>query len=172
VYQFVTQAIGFVASALQIGSFQCKSSRNLILVQLGANVTFFIHMLMLGAYSGCVGLLVSCLRNMVMGSRKPWAYWKGWPWLLTAASIVGALLTWQNVFSILPCIAVVSLNLSCWTRNGKTIRIANLCAASPAWLIYDIYSGSLSGIVTELISLGSVVISVLRYGWKALDNTD
>jgi len=171
-FQFVTQAIGFVATALQIGSFQCKSSRKLIIVQLCGNTAFLIHMFMLGAYSGCVNLVFSVIRYFVLSSRKPWAFWKGWPWLLVAANLLGTALTWENFFSILPCIAVVSLTIAGWSRNGKKIRIASLFVVSPAWLIYEIYTGSYSGIVTELFSICSVGISVLRYGWKALDTTE
>lgn len=168
-YQFVTQAIGFVATGLEIGSFQCKSSRKLIYVQLGGNIAFLIHMLMLGGYSGCISLLISCIRNFIFASSRSWAYWKGWPWVLVAANIMGAVLTWESVFSILPCIGVVAVTLSCWTRNGKKIRIASACISSPSWLLYDIYTGSYSGIVTELFILCSVGISFIRYGWKALD---
>ena len=171
-YQFVTQAIGFLATALQVGSFQFKSSRRLIFVQLCANTAFLVHLLMLGAYSGCVNVFFSCIRNLLLNSNRPWAHKKVWMWLLTAANIAGTILTWQNLFSILPCIAVVSLNFAAWSRNGKKIRLTNIFAVSPSWLIYDIYTGSLSGIITELICLGSVAVSVLLYGWKALDNTD
>jgi hypothetical protein len=168
-YQFITQAIGFVATGLEIGSYQCKKSRNLIYVQLCANIAFLIHLLMLGAYSGCASLVVSCIRNFIFSSNRAWAYWKGWPWVLVAANIIGAILTWESVFSILPCIGVVAITLSCWTRNGKKIRIATICFSSPSWLIYAIYTGSYSAIVTELFILCSVGLSIVRYGWKALD---
>ena len=171
-YQIITHVIGFVATALQIGSFQCKSSRKLIFMQLFGNTAFLIHMFMLGAYSGCMNLLISVIRYAILTCRRPWAYWKGWPWLLVAANLLGTALTWENIFSILPCIAVVSLTIASWSRNGKKIRIANLCFVSPSWLIYEFYAGSYSGIVTELFSIGSVVVSVLRYGWKALDTTE
>ena len=168
-YQLVTQAVGFVATGLEIGSYQCKSSRKLIFVQMCGNVAFLIHMLMLGAYSGCINLLISCIRNYVLSSKGAWARWKGWLWILICANMLGTLLTWENLFSILHCIAVVSVTASCWTRNGKKIRIASFCCSSPSWLIYDIYTGSYSGIIAEIFVLCSVGISVLRYGWKALD---
>lgn len=171
-YQFIAQAVGFFATALQVGSFQFKSSRKLILTQLCANATFLVHLLLLGGYSGCVNVFFSCIRNLLLNSRNPAAHKKIWMWLLTAGNLIGTALTWQNIFSIFPCIAVVSLNLAGWSRNGKKIRLANIFAVSPSWLIYDIYAGSISGVITELICLGSVGISVLRYGWKALDNTD
>lgn len=171
-YQIATQVIGFVATALQIGSFQCKSSKRLIFMQLCGNSAFLLHMFMLGAYSGCVNLLISVIRNFIISNRKPWAYWKGWPRLLIAANIAVTACTWESIFSVLPCVAVISLTIGGWSRNGKKIRLANICVASPAWLIYDIYTGSYSGILTEFISLCSVGLSIFRYGWKALDTTE
>ena len=168
-YQFVTQAIGFVATGLEIGSYQCKSSRKLIFVQMCGNIAFLTHMLMLGAYSGCINLLISCIRNFILSSKGEWARWKGWLWVLVGANLLGTFLTWESPFSLLPCIAVIAITVGCWTRNGKKIRIASFCCSSPSWLIYDIYSGSYSGIVTEIFVLSSVVISIFRYGWKALD---
>lgn len=168
-YQIITQAVGFVAMGLEIGSYQCKSSRKLIFVQMCGNIAFLIHMLMLGAYSGCINLLISCIRNYVLSSKGEWARWKGWLWILIGGNLLGTVLTWENLFSILPCIAVVSVTVSCWTRNGKKIRIASFCCSSPSWLIYDIYTGSYSGIIAEIFVLCSVGISVIRYGWKALD---
>jgi len=168
-YQVITQAIGFVATGLEIGSYQCKSSRKLIFVQMCGNIAFLTHMLMLGAYSGCINLLISCIRNYVLSSKGNWARWKGWLWVLVGANLLGTFLTWESPFSLLPCIAVVAITIGCWTRNGKKIRIASFCCSSPSWLIYDIYSGSYSGIITEIFVLSSVVISIFRYGWKALD---
>ena len=171
-YQFITQLIGFVATALQISSYQCKSSRKLIIMQLCGNTAFLIHMFMLGGYSGCVNLVISIIRYLIFSCRKPWAYWKGWPWLLVIANLIVTVLTWENLFGLLPCIAVIALTIAGWSRNGKKIRLASLFVVSPAWLIYEIYTGSYSGIVTELFCICSVGISVLRYGWKALDTTE
>ena len=171
-YQILAQAIGFISTALLIGSFQCKSSRKLIFLQLCGNSAFLIHLFMLGAYSGCISLVISVVRNFILANQRPWAYWKGWLWLLVGANVIGAVLTWENFFSIFPYIAVLGMTLAGWSRNGKKIRIANSCIASPAWLIYEFYAGSISGIVTELFTISSVIISVLRYGWKALDTTE
>ena len=40
---------------------------------------------------------------------------------------------------------------------------------SPLWIIYDIIVGSWAGILDEIFSEGSMIISIVRYGWKNLD---
>lgn len=165
----IIQGVGFLALALEWGSYQCKSSRRLFLVQLLSNSTYLAHFVLLGGYSACVSLFVGCVRNLVLAGKGSWARWRGWPWLLVAANAAATALTWESLFSILPFLGVTSLTLAGWTRNGKKVRLATLLVSTPSWLIYDIYSGSLSGIVCEALLLCSVVISVLRFGWKALD---
>lgn len=170
--EIVAQGIGFLALALALASYQCKSSRKLFYVQLAGNSLYLLHFLLLGAYSACVSLFISCVRNVILVSKRPWSAWKGWLWVIVAANIAATVAVWDNWFSILPCIGVVSFTLGSWTRNGKKIRIANLLVSTPAWLIYDLYTRSYSGIISECLTIASTVISICRFGWKALDTVE
>lgn len=160
---------GFLSAAILIASFQCKNSHKLIVMQLVANALYVLSLLLLGAFSGCIGLIISCARNLIIASKRPWARWKGWPWLLVCLNVIGTAFTWVGPLSLLPLIGVSSLTLANWTRNGRVIRIANFAVSSPVWIVYDIFTGSWFGIAAELFCMSSVVVSVIRYGWKALD---
>ena len=168
----IAQIVGFIAMSVIILSFQCRNSRKLFFIQLCGNAIYMVHFILLGAYSGGGALLVSCLRNLVYSSGRPWAAWKGWPWVIVGCNLLVTLLTWRDLFSLFPLMVGVALAVSGWTRNGKTIRLANLFVVAPCWLIYDFYSGSLAGVLTDSFSMISVIVSVARYGWKALDTAD
>lgn len=43
---------------------------------------------------------------------------------------------------------------------------------SPLWIIYNFMSGSLAGILDEIVTEISLVISVFRFGWKSLDRVE
>ena len=43
---------------------------------------------------------------------------------------------------------------------------------SPLWIIYDILVGSWAGILDEIVTEFSMIVSILRYGWKNLDYVD
>ena len=43
---------------------------------------------------------------------------------------------------------------------------------SPLWIIYDILVGSWAGILDELVSEASMLLSIWRYGWKNLDKVE
>ena len=56
-----------------------------------------------------------------------------------------------------------------WTNSPRNIRIVNLICASPCWLLYDVFVRSYGGIVSESITMLSILISILRFGWKGLE---
>ncbi|MBR4138910.1 MAG: YgjV family protein, partial [Lachnospiraceae bacterium] len=43
---------------------------------------------------------------------------------------------------------------------------------SPLWIIYDIIVGSWAGILDEVVTETSMLISIYRYGWKNLNTTE
>ena len=57
-----------------------------------------------------------------------------------------------------------------WGRNGRHIRVAQLCFVSPIWLFNNTVTGSIGGIITEVFGIVSVVISFLRYGWNGFED--
>ena len=43
---------------------------------------------------------------------------------------------------------------------------------SPLWIIYDVIVGSWAGILDEVVSEASMVLSIIRYGWANLDKVE
>ncbi|MBO5568468.1 MAG: YgjV family protein, partial [Clostridia bacterium] len=43
---------------------------------------------------------------------------------------------------------------------------------SPLWIVYDVIVGSWAGILDEVVTELSIIISIIRYGWKNLDRTE
>lgn len=74
--------------------------------------------------------------------------------------------------SLLPVIANIASTIGGYTHNAKKIRIAGMFVNSPLWIIYDILVGSWAGILDEVVSELSMIISIIRYGWKNLDKTE
>lgn len=169
-YSIAVQLVGFAGTGVMFLSYQCKENKKLFIMQMLSNIAYILHFFMLGAFSGSLNLIVSLLRNIVLiNSKKNWAKSDIWLKLFIGLHIAVTLFTWQNAFSLLPCIGMIAMVVSSWSRNGKKVRMANLFINSPSWLIYDIYSRSYAGIFCELLLLASVIISFLRYGIKSLD---
>ena len=47
--------------------------------------------------------------------------------------------------------------------------MVNLVCASPCWLVYDVIVHSFGGIISESITIVSILVSFIRFGWKGLE---
>lgn len=164
------QAIGVLGTVLFFLSYQCKSNKNLFRVQLISYLCYTVHLLMLGAITGGISYVLNTVRSFCLGSKN--AFLKG-KWmcmiicLLQGAALV---LTWNGWWSILPVVANVAATIGGYTYNARKIRVVGIFINSPLWIVYDIVVGSWAGILDEIVSEASMLISIYRYGWKNLDS--
>ena len=89
-----------------------------------------------------------------------------------APSLIYMIITWGGPLDLLPMIAFTVGTFAFWTNSAKMFRLSEIVCVSPAWLLYDFITGAYGGILTELVILGSVVISIIRFGWKGLDDPE
>lgn len=166
-----TQAIGFLGVLFFFLSFQTKTNRSLFVLQTLGYLTFSVQFILLGALSGCLSLLVNITRNIMLTKYNDCKVirWKGWVVVFSALSLVAALFTWNSWSSLLPVAGTVASTIGYWTNNAKNIRLANLTVNSPCMLLYDVLVKSWGGVLNETIAIVSILISVIRFGWKALD---
>jgi hypothetical protein len=163
------QIIGFAGMTAMVLSFQCKDTKKLFLFQLLGSIFYGIQFFLLGAYTGAASQIVGICRNFILASRGKWAQRKIWTILLCSAQVAVTVLTWKNPFSLLPAVAFIALTLGGSTGNAQSVRIANMFINSPCWFVYDLYSFSVAGMITEALIQLSTLIFIHRYGWKALN---
>lgn len=88
---------------LNVGSYQLKSSRLLVLCRAAGDFIYIFHYLLLGSPNGCVTVGICSLNGVICGFRgSAWAEWKGWKWLLSIVLTVSCLLMWRHDFQPLP----------------------------------------------------------------------
>ena len=92
--------------------------------------------------------------------------------LICALQILALIFTWAGWISILPVAANIAATIGGYTHNPRKIRVAGMFINSPLWIIYDILVGSWAGILDEIVTEASMIISIIRYGWKALDRVE
>lgn len=165
------QGIGFAAVALFILSYQIRSNRWLFLLQLIGSALFCLQFLLLDAKSGCFSLAVNILRNALMMKYNDWNWVRNqWCPAGIALMFTGVLiLTWNGPVSLLAYAASVTSTFAYWSNSPRKIRMVNLVCASPCWLIYDVIVRSFGGIVSESITIVSIAVSFIRFGWAGLE---
>ena len=166
------QAVGILGTGLFFLSFQCKRNKNLFRVQFLSYLCYTTHLLMLGAVTGGISYILNTVRSFCLGSKYPFLKSKAMCWILCALQVATLFFTWGGWWSILPVAANIASTVGGYTHNPRKIRIAGMFINSPLWIIYDILVGSWAGILDEVISEASMIISICRYGWKNLDTVE
>lgn len=164
------QGIGFVAVLFFIFSYQLRSNRMLFLCQLLGCSIFCLQFCLMGAYTGAVSLLVNILRNLLLLKIDQWDWVKS---KVTMSGIllllaVMTILTWDGWISLLPLASVGVTTVGYWTNNAQKLRLSQFFG-SPCTLLYDVLIHSWGGVISESITLASIIISVIRFGWSDLE---
>lgn len=167
--KYMVQAIGFLGVALFIISYQIRSNRALFLCQLVGCIVFCVQFFLMGAYTGAISLIVNIARNLLLIKSNDWKWAKS---QVTLAAIILLLLvmticTWAGWISILPFVSVAVTSIGYWTQNAQKIRLSQLFG-SPCTLLYDILVHTWGGAVCEAITILSIIISIVRFGWRNL----
>ncbi len=168
----IVQAIGILGTVVFFLSYQCKKNRNLFRVQFVSYLCYTTHLLLLGAVTGGISYVLNMVRSFCLGSK--YAFLKG-TWMCAALcvlQIATLVFTWDGWWSVLPVAANIAATVGGYTHNARTIRLAGIFVNSPLWIVYDIAVGSWAGILDEVVSEASMLLSIWRYGWKDLDTTE
>jgi hypothetical protein len=170
----IGQLWGLIAMALIVVSFQCKKPQRLFIVQVCACCMFILHYLFLGmggdtaAYAGMTQNMVGLLfRSILALSEKRKALLS--PLMLTSmgalAAVVAVLSYPGRLIALLPVVANYACMGCMWTKNSNTIRATQLAVISPFWLIYNVVTGSIAGILTETFNVVSIGVYYIRM-WR------
>lgn len=110
--------------------------------------------------------LLGAFRSLVYSNRgKKWASSVVWPTVFSIGFLISGILTWDNVFSVFPLIAMLMSSVVLWIEQPKINRMLSL-PTSACWLIYNIKTLSYPGIITEIFVLSSIVIGIIRLDIK------
>ena len=174
--EFIGQCIGIVAMIFNILSYQQKRQRALITCQLIGGGLFAINFFMLNSPVGALLNLVAVVRALLfMNEDKVKARHPLWLGIFVAVyvafyvlafTVFGVKPLWYNfLVEILPVIGMTALSVGFMKGSSRDMRRVAFIA-SPCWLIYNIYCGSIGATVCEAFSICSTVIGVIRHDIK------
>jgi hypothetical protein len=163
--RYIAQGVGLLAVALFLLSYQQKKRKNIIIMNALSRVLYIVQYIMLGAFSGAV-LDVLGTVSSVAAEKKDTPFIKRHVKLVVAvlnlAVILGGLLLYENIFSLLPIFGVLFHTGAFWLDNEKTVRRLSLLG-SPFWLAYNLVSGAYGSAVGDMLSILSILIAMIRY---------
>ena len=163
--EILATIFGLLAVVLFVLSYQLKSRRNIILANAGSRVLYVAQYILLGAFEGALLDIVAFFVSLFYKARDK-AFMKKHPALIliaTNAVILGlGMLTYQNIFSLLPILGVIFETLGLWLKNEKHIRLVSFFGA-PFWLAYNILCRAYGSSIGNVITMISILVAIVRY---------
>jgi hypothetical protein len=169
------QMIGYIGTFCALASFQSKKNRTYFWLQMGCSAAFLVQFALLHSWAGMLLNVFSILRCVVMVADKKFGH-PAYMYLIqlcfAASSIVSVVVFGEHWWIAAMLFAAQAAGtFAMWSRNGKTIRIAQLCLISPIWMIHNIYYFSIGGIACETFNVCSIIVSFIRFRKSGFDKT-
>ena len=159
----VIQIIGFIAFLVSLIAYQRKSKKDILLCMVLSNIINLVHYLLLGAYSGCITKLIAIVRDSFIVLKEKNKKLSSILFLIIFILIYTgvSIYTYTNILSLLPLIAAIIYIIPTWFGNSKTVKITALFCYL-LWLTYNIYVLSIAGILANIVSIISIIVSLKR----------
>ena len=178
--KIIIQAIGILAMAFNIWSYQQKKQTYVIGCQLFGSLLFSVHFFALGAYMGGLLNAIGIFRAAVFIFKDKFRS-ENILWLIgfEAVYLASYVLTFtllkkefnplNAVVDILPIIGMTATTIAFRSKSSNTTRSLGLIS-SPSWLVYNIVSFSIGAICCEVLSLVSIAVGFFRLDKKEKRN--
>lgn len=157
------QMIGAAAYTTLALSYLKKEKKKILFMQIIAYILFAIHYFFLngitGALCNIIGLL--SLLTIYIFEEYNWNNKKIPVIFFVILLLIVNIMTFQNIYSIFPMIAISIAILSFLTNKENIIRIIGLIAAI-CWLIYGIVYKSYFSILFQIVTIFNICISFFK----------
>lgn len=158
----IAQVIGVLAVAVSCVIFLGRKRRTILLSKFTADVLWFGHYFLIGAYSGAALNILALFRESIfMNKEKKWASHKFWLFLILSLTVFSCLLTWEGPISLLPMIGSCSAVISFWCTKPIHIRLMAI-PAQVLWLIYGTVHFSLPSFICNTMALVTIGIGLYQ----------
>ena len=162
-YTFIAQGIGVIAMILAYFIYSARTRKTLITLKFISDVLWGTHYFMLGAYSGGVLNVINMGREVIfqLKTSKKWAQTPIWAVVFIVINLTSTIFSWQGWQSLLPAVGASIAVVGLWCAKPLTIRLFSL-PSTTCWLIYAILSGTVSGIICNIIQLTAIFVGLRR----------
>lgn len=165
--KLIGEIIGIVAIVESFFIFLSNRRKNILKLKGVSDALWAANGFLTDSYTGGVLNIVMIIREFVFYNRidRKWAqhiFWKYAFMLLCFASpVVEIIKTGRfDVVPFFPACGSVLAVYGFYSENPKAIRVLNFFAGLP-WLIYYIFTKNISGTVSGVVSLCSIILGTL-----------
>ena len=162
--ELIAQVFGFGALTSSILIYSRKERKSLLLCKAAQDLLWGTHYLLLSCYSAAASSAICLTRSFVFyNSDKKWAKSRLWVLAYISFYLLSAVVTWQNIYSILPACASCVSTVAFYLKRPERTKALQM-GASLITLSYNILqSNSLTVYLGVTLTLVTSVISLYQH---------
>lgn len=159
---YIGQLLGIVAVVLGFVSFQMKTPKGIILLQIMTATVFAVHYLLIGAITAMALNLLAGVNSLLYyfrerrGSRSVIE-----PILYVVLIVVASILVWEGWYTLMLMLGLIAAAIALSLSDPQRTRGVILVKA-PLCLVYNIAVFSVGGIIYECAAAVSAIIGLVR----------
>ena len=159
----IAQGIGIAAILLAYFVYTTRSRKILITLKFLTDLLWGLHYFLLGAFSGALMNVVNMIREVIFQQKcsKKWAKSPLWAVVFVIMSLISTLISWQGPISLLPALGSSIAVVGLWCSDTAHIRAFSFPGVF-LWLIYSILTRSYTHMISNLITLLSIAVGIIR----------
>ncbi len=179
-FNLIAQILSVLGMLFNITSFLQKTKKSILIFQFFGALFFSISFFMLGAPTGACLNIVAVIRAFIYANKERFRTDKKiWLWIfffIYIAIYLATFLVFDKEWSVknclvelLPVASMTIVTFSFSLPKAKHIRYFSLIGC-PLWLIYNIITMSLGGILCESFSVISSILGIFFHDIKKHDH--
>ncbi len=156
------QSLGFIAMFILFYGFALKDDRQVVKVLIVSNIFWLAHFLMIDNLWALLATAIAMLRLYLSlkykGSMNAMAF-------VTIACLVSGIIAYEQPVSILPIVWTIAASYGFFFLEKVPLRMLLLLVSS-MWLVYHLETGSISGVINEIIVTITLLITIYRFNYS------
>ncbi|MBE5820464.1 MAG: YgjV family protein [Clostridiales bacterium] len=157
----LAQIFGFIELIITVIYVHFKSKEKIVMWSVILNLIAATQFFLLNAITGGIVSIINAIRCFVFyyykkKDKKPSTVTLV---IFISIAVLSGVITWQNIWSIIPIIATVIYTYGLWQDKVKVIRITAGIVGF-GWGIYDIIVMAYVAAIQEFLQLASSVIAL------------
>lgn len=171
---YVMSQVFVIFAVLTLGfSYLTKDKKNIMILVTMTSLFYGAEYLFLGAFSGVAVNIISIIRNIwfYINAKNNKKNSVGTFAILSVALIILGIMTYENVFSIIPIVATILFTYSVWQDNNKVYRYMSV-PMSVMWILYNIICNSILGVIAESVMIIFEIAGIIKLHAKTESNNN
>ena len=158
----VAQIIGVIGAGLAMVAAQMKEKKKYLIFYAISYGFFVINMILLKAYSGAINCAILTIISTKY-EKKKFPIWLAI--LFGIIILIGNIITYNNIFSLLPAVASYIYLFILLSKNMKMVRKSTVVLRL-LWAIYDFIVKAYTTFALDIFSFISSLIAIYRLDIK------